>query len=55
MSAREVIDKLARGDVFLRPITFPEGLTIQQMAQIYERDGGGRRADFVRGRRKRRA
>jgi UPF0755 protein len=47
MSAREVIDKLARGDVFLRPITFPEGLTIQQMAQIYERDGGGRRADLV--------
>jgi UPF0755 protein len=48
MSAREVIDKLARGDVFLRPITFPEGLTIQQMAQIYERDAGGTRADFVR-------
>jgi UPF0755 protein len=47
MSAREVIDKLARGDVFLRPITFPEGLTIQQMAEIYERDGGGSRADFV--------
>ncbi len=47
MSAAEVIDKLARGDVFLRPITFPEGLTIQQMAQIYERDGGGSRTDFV--------
>jgi UPF0755 protein len=47
MSAREVIDKLVRGDVFLRPITFPEGLTIQQMAQIYERDAGGSRADFV--------
>ena len=47
MSAREVIDKLARGEVFLRPITFPEGLTIQQMAQIYERDGGGSRADFT--------
>jgi UPF0755 protein len=47
MSASEVIDKLARGDVFLRPITFPEGLTIQQMAQIYERDAGGSRADFV--------
>jgi UPF0755 protein len=47
MSASEVIDKLVRGDVFLRPITFPEGLTIQQMAQIYERDGGGSRADFA--------
>jgi UPF0755 protein len=48
MSAREVIDKLARGDVFLRPITFPEGLTFRQMAQIYERDGGGSRADFLK-------
>jgi UPF0755 protein len=48
MSAREVIDKLARGDVFLRPITFPEGLTVRQMAQIYERDGGGSRADFMK-------
>jgi UPF0755 protein len=48
MSAREVIDKLARGDVFLRPITFPEGLTMLQMAQIYERDAGGSRADFLR-------
>jgi UPF0755 protein len=47
MSAREVIDKIARGDVFLRPITFPEGLTIRQMSQIYERDGFGRAADFV--------
>ena len=48
MSAREVIDKLARGDVFLRPITFPEGLTLRQMAQIYERDGGGSRSDFLK-------
>ena len=47
MSAREVIAKIARGDVFLRPITFPEGLTIRQMAQIYERDGGGSRAEFM--------
>src|SRR5919106_3599215 len=48
MSAREVIDKLARGDVFLRSITFPEGLTIRQMAEIYHREGFGPAADFVR-------
>src|SRR4029453_8285582 len=48
MTTREVIDKIARGDVFLRPITFPEGLTVRQMAEIYERDGGGSRADFLR-------
>jgi peptidoglycan lytic transglycosylase G len=48
MTTREVIDKIARGDVFLRPITFPEGLTVRQMAEIYERDGGGSKADFLR-------
>jgi UPF0755 protein len=48
MTTREVIDKIARGDVFLRPITFPEGLTVRQMAEIYERDGGGSKAEFLR-------
>jgi UPF0755 protein len=48
MSAREVIDKLARGDVFLRAVTFPEGLTIRQMSQIYQREGFGDAAEFVR-------
>jgi UPF0755 protein len=35
MRAREVVDKLAKGDVYLRSITFAEGLTIRQMAQVY--------------------
>ena len=48
MTTREVIDKIARGDVFLRPVTFPEGLTVRQMADIYERDGGGTKAEFLR-------
>jgi UPF0755 protein len=48
MSAREVIDKIARGDVFLRPLTFPEGLTIRQMSQIFEREGAGTAAEFVK-------
>jgi peptidoglycan lytic transglycosylase G len=48
MTTREVIDKIARGEVFLRPITFPEGLTVRQMADIYERDGGGTKAEFLR-------
>ena len=45
-SPRDVVDRLARGDVFLRSFTFPEGLTIGQMAQAYERQGGGSAADF---------
>ena len=48
MTTRDVIDKIARGDVFLRPITFPEGLTMRQMADIYERDAGGSKADFLK-------
>src|SRR4051812_10717540 len=41
LSAREVADKIARGDVYVRPITFPEGLTIKQMAALYESKGFG--------------
>jgi UPF0755 protein len=48
MSAAEVVDKLARGDVHVRRITFPEGLTILDMAKIYEARGLGRAAEFVK-------
>jgi UPF0755 protein len=47
MSARQVADKVARGDVFVRPITFPEGLTIKQMAAIYESKGLGAASAFI--------
>jgi UPF0755 protein len=44
----EVVRKLARGDVFLRPITFPEGLTIREMAEQFEKAGLGTAAEFTR-------
>jgi UPF0755 protein len=47
MSARQVVEKIARGDVFTRPITFREGLTIRQMAALYESKGFGAAAAFV--------
>lgn len=47
MTPREVIDKIARGDVFMRPITFPEGLTIREMAASYEAHGFGTAASFT--------
>src|SRR6185436_3709910 len=47
MTVAEVVTKLARGEVYLRPITFPEGLTVRQMAQIYESRGFGKAAEFV--------
>ena len=48
MTAAEVVDKIARGDVFLRAITFREGLTIRQMAALYDEKGFGPAADFVK-------
>jgi UPF0755 protein len=47
MSARQVADKIARGDVYVRPITFPEGLTIKQMGALYESKGFGPAREFV--------
>lgn len=43
----EVIDRLARGEVYTRRITFPEGLTIQEMARIYESQGFGAEREFI--------
>jgi UPF0755 protein len=48
MSPRQVVEKIAHGDVFVRPITFPEGLTIKQMAALYESKGFGTASDFVK-------
>jgi UPF0755 protein len=47
MSARQVAEKIARGDVFVRPITFPEGLTIRQMGALYESKGFGPAQEFT--------
>ncbi|HZP49142.1 MAG TPA: endolytic transglycosylase MltG [Vicinamibacterales bacterium] len=47
MTPAEVIDKLARGDVFVLHLTFPEGLTSFEMAKIFESHGLGPAAAFV--------
>ena len=46
-SPLEVIDRLARGDVYSRRITFPEGLTIAEMARLYEMREFGTAAAFI--------
>jgi UPF0755 protein len=43
----EVIERLARGDVYAHPITFPEGLTLVEMAATYEASGAGEAASFL--------
>src|SRR5262249_50681420 len=47
MTAIEVIDKLARGDVYVVDVTFPEGRTIAEMAKIVEAHGLGPASAFV--------
>jgi UPF0755 protein len=47
ISARQVADKIARGDVYVRPITFPEGLTAKQMAAVYESKDFGEAQEFL--------
>jgi UPF0755 protein len=47
MSATQVVEKLARGEVHARRITFPEGLTIIDMSRIYEQRGFGSASEFV--------
>jgi UPF0755 protein len=46
MSALEVLRKIAHGEVYLRPITFPEGLTIDDMAALFESRGFGSAQTF---------
>ncbi|MDA1184060.1 MAG: endolytic transglycosylase MltG [Acidobacteria bacterium] len=45
-TAVDVIERIASGDVHTRPITFPEGLTIAEMAETFESRGFGAAADF---------
>ena len=47
MRAREVLGMIARGDVDRVAITFPEGLTIAEMARIFESHGLGPASAFV--------
>jgi UPF0755 protein len=47
MTPRDVLAKIARGDVVLVPLTFREGLTIQEMAAVFEASGLGPGAAFA--------
>lgn len=47
MTAAEVVDKIARGDVHVRALTFREGLTIREMAQVFDKSGFGPASEFI--------
>lgn len=47
MTAAQVIDKIVRGDVYVVNVTFREGLTIGEMAKVFEAQGLGQASAFV--------
>ena len=48
IDALAVIDKIRRGDVYRRLLTFREGLTISEMAVVFEQKGFGVAGDFIK-------
>jgi UPF0755 protein len=47
-SPREIAERIAHGDIYKHPITFPEGLTIEEMAAIFGKSGLGTAEDFTK-------
>src|SRR5829696_6571681 len=47
MTLTQVVDKIARGDVYVRSITFREGLTVREMADAFQAGGFGSAAQFI--------
>jgi UPF0755 protein len=47
-SPLDVMRRIARGDVYTRSVTFREGLTITEMADVFAQSGLGTADDFVR-------
>jgi UPF0755 protein len=48
MSALAVVDKIASGDIYTLRLTFPEGLTIPEMAKVFESRGFGPARAFIK-------
>jgi len=45
--ADEIIGRLVQGDVYRRLVTFREGLTVAEMAEVFAASGLGTAADFI--------
>ena len=48
IDALDVVDKIRRGDIYRRLLTFREGLTIAEMAVVFEQKGFGVAGDFIK-------
>lgn len=47
MTPREILDQLVAGKVITYSVTFPEGLTIREMADVWDRSGFGTAEGFL--------
>ena len=47
-SARDVLNRLAKGDIYVHTVVIPEGFTIYDIANAVEQAGLGKRADFLK-------
>jgi peptidoglycan lytic transglycosylase G len=47
MRATDVVQKIARGETWVKRVTFPEGLNIVEMSRIFEQQGFGPASSFV--------
>ena len=47
MTIPEILDKIASGAVYLHKFTIPEGLTLSGIAQRWEEQGFGNKAEFL--------
>jgi UPF0755 protein len=45
-SPQQVVARIARGDIYTRTVTFPEGLTIREMGRVFEQAGLGPASAF---------
>ncbi len=45
---RSIMDQLASGRVYVRRITFPEGLTLNEVARVFEEQGLASKDEFLR-------
>jgi UPF0755 protein len=48
LSAKDVLQILTEGTVLLRPVTIPEGLIIEEIADLLESQGFAKKADIVK-------
>ncbi len=48
VTPNQIIDRMVSGEVYVKRVTFPEGVTLKDVAGIFEREGLASREEFLR-------